>query len=242
MFLGPVKSGGSLTGALLDAHPSALVSDEVDVLRYAECGFERDQILDLVARGSQREADKGRVTARRLGGYSLAVPGGSQGRATTVRLMGDTRAGPTTRRLGDDPSLLDLLARTLAPVPLSFVQVVRNPFDPIAAMRMRGRRTEADAIEDFAGQCRRLCLLRSVIGPDNVEVVRYENLVAEPAAELSRLCAALGLDLARAHIDAAAKVVVGDRERERDRVEWSNSAIDTVDQLVAETPFLEDYR
>ena len=58
VFIGHVKSGGSLLGAMLDAHPDALVSDEVGVLKYLEAGFSREQIFHLIEKGSRREAVK----------------------------------------------------------------------------------------------------------------------------------------------------------------------------------------
>src|SRR5512134_3319196 len=41
MFLGHARSGGTLAGALLDAHPNAIIGDEVDVFQYVNAGFER---------------------------------------------------------------------------------------------------------------------------------------------------------------------------------------------------------
>ena len=92
VFIGHTKSGGSLVGAMLDAHARALVSDEIDVVRYTEAGFRRGQILALVERGSIRESMKGRVTARRLESYSLAVDGQYQGASHAPLVM--ATAGP----------------------------------------------------------------------------------------------------------------------------------------------------
>ena len=73
LFIGHVKSGGTLLGAIVDAHPDALIADEVDVLDLMSAGFGRDEVFRVLAKGSRREAMKGRVTARRLEAYSLAV-------------------------------------------------------------------------------------------------------------------------------------------------------------------------
>src|SRR5918992_6102697 len=58
-FIGHNKSGTSMLGGLLDAHPDAIVADEVDVLRYVEAGLARDQIFHLLLKGSRAEARKG---------------------------------------------------------------------------------------------------------------------------------------------------------------------------------------
>ena len=65
MFLGHARSGGTLAGALLDAHPNAIIGDEVDVIQYVNAGFERDQIFHILLERSQRQAKKGHVKAGR---------------------------------------------------------------------------------------------------------------------------------------------------------------------------------
>ena len=118
-----MKSGTSLLGAMLDAHPDMIVADEVDALRHAEQGYTREGLFQLLERGARGEAEKGRVTARRLdGGYALAVPGGSQGRSARPLVVGDGRAGPTTQALADDPGRLGRFRQLLDDVDLGVIQ------------------------------------------------------------------------------------------------------------------------
>lgn len=241
LFLGPVKSGGTLVGALLDAHPRIVMADEADPMRYVAAGFRREQIFQLLARSARRESMKGRVTARRLEPYSLAVPGGSQGVVDRPIVIGDTRAGPTTRLLGDRPELIERLRGMLGDVADRYVQVVRNPFDPISAMVLRSGRTIEDAAADFAAQCRRLAMLRDRIEPDRLLTVRYEAVVRSPVDQLDRVCRFLGLEPDPGHLEACAAIVDTSRPGEHTLVEWSPSAIARVDQLVAEFSFLGGY-
>lgn len=241
MFLGHVKSGGSLLGALLDAHPDALVSDEIDVVSYVRSGFRRDQIFHLVERGSRREAQKGRVTARRLDPYSLAVPGQFQGRARTVRVIGDVRSGPTTRTVGDDPELLSRVEATLAPVPIRFIHVVRSPFDPVSAMVRRGGRSLDNAIGDYAAQCRRLDRLRAEIPEDRLITVHYDQLMTDPTSELRRVCSFLDLSTDEAYLRSCASIIDPTRPGERQSVQWDDQAVASVGELIDRTPFLAPY-
>ena len=48
MFVGHARSGGSITGALLDAHPNIVLADEMDVLNQVAAGFSRDQIYHML--------------------------------------------------------------------------------------------------------------------------------------------------------------------------------------------------
>jgi Sulfotransferase family len=241
LFVGHVKSGGTLVGSLLDAHPNAVVADEIDVMRYLGAGFRREQIFDLLVKGSRREAQKGRVTARRLEPYSLAVPMQWQGRYEVLRVIGESRAGPTTRRLGQDPRLLSRLYERMGPVRPRFVHVVRNPFDPIAAMIVRGQRSFADARSDHLRQCRTLLGLRDRIDPGDLLTVAYEDVVRGPQEQLDRVCGFLGLEATDDYRAACARIVDPAFRSERHLIEWGPQQIDAVRALIERIPFLHRY-
>ncbi|MEM7286256.1 MAG: sulfotransferase [Actinomycetota bacterium] len=242
VFIGHVKSGGTMLGSLLDAHPHALVSDEVDLLHQMTRGFSRAELFHLIERSSQREADKGRITARRLEPYSFAVPGLAQGQAESVRVLGDVRGGPTTRRAGEQPELLDRLAATVAPTPLRYIHAIRDPFDPISATMVRGGRTPANAIDDYEQQCHRLVRLRAHVGSDALLTVRYEQFVAAPVLGLERVCRHVGLDAPTDYLDGCAAIIDAGRPGERHMVEWKSADIDRVHDLIERFDFLEGYR
>lgn len=241
LFLGTVKSGGSLIGAMLDAHPRAVVADEADPLQYLGRGFRREQVFHLLAKAAHREALKGRVTARRLEPYALAVPGQHQGVADRPVVVGDSRAGPTTRRLGDDPALIGRWRALLADVDDRYIHVVRNPFDPIAAMVRRGGRTLRNAIADYTAQCARVVELRTRLDSSRVLTVRYDDLVADPTSQLRAICAFVGLDPHPAYLAACARLVDPTRTPERQSVAWPSDAVAAVEALGSRFSFLEGY-
>lgn len=242
VFIGHVKSGGTLLGAMIDAHPDALVADEVDVLSRLEDGFGRREIFEVLAKNSRREAMKGRVTARRLGGYSLAIPDQWQGRHRVVRVIGASRAGPTTRLIGDRPDRLDELRGFASPARLRFIHVVRNPLDPIAAMVLRGGRSVEDATADYARQAERAEQLRAKLSPDEYHTAHYEAMLADPAATVESVVEFLGLEQRPEHVAACAALVDPGRPGERGAVEWSPAQLEAVRDIVESHAFLADYR
>lgn len=241
LFIGHVKSGGTMIGALLDAHPEAIVADEVDVVRLVAAGFRRNQIFHLLVRGSKREARNGRVTARRLNPYSFAVPGLSQGTFTRLRVIGDSRAGPTTRRLGEQPELIGRLQDVMTGIEPRFVHVVRNPYDPISAMIVRGSRTFENAIDDYFMQCTRLIELRKRIPAADVLEVRYEAFVQEPAVHLDKVCRFLGIAADPTYLAAATGIIEDTRPLERGLVKWTPEWISRVASRIGDVGFLEGY-
>src|SRR6266511_1485540 len=81
LFIGHARSGHSVIGALLDAHPRIAISDELDALTYAAAGFSRRQILSLSIAVARGQARRQRRKAGRGGAmYSYFVPGQFQGR------------------------------------------------------------------------------------------------------------------------------------------------------------------
>jgi hypothetical protein len=235
-----MKSGGSLLGALLDAHPNVAFADEVDALRYFAAGFSAPQVFALLERGARREAVKGRVTARRIDPYSLAVPGQSQGRVTSLHVVGDSRAGIATQRLGADPALIDHVQARLGDTKLKFVHVIRNPFDPIAVMRLRGRRTFDAAVERYFENCAILDGLRARLPSECLWELRYEEMVADPVSQLRAVTAFVDLPVDEDFL-AATTAVVTPRAPERERVTWSTSEIRSVVERMRRHDFLDGY-
>src|SRR4030042_2237983 len=53
MFIGYQRSGHSFIGALLDAHPNAVIGMEVDALNLVKLGYKRNQIFYCLIRNSE---------------------------------------------------------------------------------------------------------------------------------------------------------------------------------------------
>lgn len=241
-LIGHTKSGGTMIGALLDAHPNIILADEIDILDHIKAGYSREQIFHILLKGSRREAMKGRVTARRLEAYSFEVKGQWQGRYDRIQVIGASKAGPTTRRLGADPALLNQADRTMAGLNLKLIQVIRNPFDPMSAMRIRGKRTIANAVDHYFDYCATLQDLRHRLGDDQLLPVHYESFVGQPRRELARICRFLGVESRDDYLDACAAVIWPEPERSREMVEWPAEWVERVEKLSQQYDFLRGYR
>ena len=241
LFVGHTKSGGSILGAFLDAHPRIVMADELDALKYVAAGFDSRRLYHLIDKAARRESLKGRVTARRLEPYSLAVPDQWQGRYDTIEVVGDVKAGIATQRLGHDPEALAALRRLVDPAAVRLIHVVRNPFDPIAVMTIRGGRTFENAIGRYFANCSVLAELHEQLPGDTIEIVRYEHLVERPRAVLEAICRFLDVDATDDYLAACAAVIRGEPSRERSQVDWSDSIINDIETRVAEYSFLAGY-
>ncbi|HEY7525928.1 MAG TPA: sulfotransferase [Candidatus Limnocylindria bacterium] len=242
LFLGHARSGHSVIGALLDAHRQIAISDEFDALRYLEAGFTRGQLLYGSLEIARRQAANLRRKQGRGGTtYSYHVPDGWQGRADDLRVVGDSRAGWTTRRLAADPGLLDRLQQRMAPSELRFVHVVRNPYDNIATMMLRGERSFESAFGQYAANCEAIGPLSERIGAERVLQVRHEALIADPRATLAELCIFLGVEADEPYLAAASAQVYRSPARSRREIEWRPDDERRVDELIRRFAFLAGY-
>jgi hypothetical protein len=241
LFIGHNKSGTSLLGSLLDAHPEIILADEVGALNYLLAGFKREQIFHLLVKGSRREEIKGRVTARRLVPYSYKVPGQYQGRYIRLRVIGDGKAGSTTQLFGLNPGALKRLQVEMDGLNLRFIQTIRNPFDPISVMMVRGKRTFENSIGHYFTSCEMLSKLREQIGPENLISVRYEEFVRDPEDHLERLAAFLGVDALQDWICACASILRAEPDVQRNMVHWQPEWIRMVESNIQKYDFLQGY-
>ena len=160
-FAGFPRSGHSLVGSLIDAHPDAAVAHELDLMGLlgggrpggpdGPDGLDRDELFALVCHASAEFERHGRW----WNGYCYRVDGGSGGVSSRPRVLGDKKADWAVRRHVEDPTLLVELQRVLDGVRAAWVLVVRNPFDNVATLSLRhGRRYDririnATSQEDF---------------------------------------------------------------------------------------------
>jgi hypothetical protein len=242
LFLGHGRSGHSVVGSLIDAHPEAIVSDELDALRYVAAGFRRDQVLALSLERSARQA---RGMRRKLGRggrtTSYFVPGWTNGRFERLRVVGDTRAGGSVHRLAADASLLDRIDRRMHGLAVRYLHVIRNPYDNISTMTVRRGRTLDDAIAAYFADCATLLQLRERIGRGRLHDLRHEDLIADPRGSLRDVCRFLGLDAPDDYLDACAGILFTSPSRSRSTIEWSPDRVARVAREMERYDFLAGY-
>ncbi len=238
LFVGYRRSGHSLVGALLDAHPDAALAHGLDVLHHVRYGFSRGQIFSLILGNSEERAAQGRVVT----GYSYAVPGGWQGRVRRLRVIGSTRGGATARTLRERPELAERVEQHLGH-PVRWIHVLRNPFDVISTLALRGRRNDIEsAIGDYFRLVEGVAELRERVERGRMLDLRHEDLVADPRATLRRLATWLGLDAPDDWLDACQAILFEKPNRSRTDAPWKPEQIERVQKRVARYPFLSGYR
>ena len=262
-FAGFPRSGHSLIGSLVDAHPDALVSHELDTMGLVENGLHRREIFALIARNSGEFMRNGRY----WNGFAYVVPNAAHGQATAPRVIGDKKGDWAVRRSAAVPDLPERLQARMA-IPCKWILVVRNPFDNIATMSMRrggaydklrigaGSSAEFAAalsagkdssipghaddamIEDYIALCEGTAKLCAGVAPDDWLELQYEDFTDEPVAGLTRLLEFAGLEPEPGFMADAASIVRPASGKSRDAVVWSEAQKARVRDAIARFPFL----
>jgi hypothetical protein len=267
-FLGFPRSGHSVVGALLDAHPDAVVAHELDLLGLVAKGIPVRSALALAEDNSRRFAEQGRF----WNGYSYEVAGGFGGAARRLRVIGDKKGDRALDALVDDPSLASRLARETGLDP-AWIVVVRNPFDNIATMELRRGRTydrlrvahgggerfeeklretqgrdiaeavSADTVDAYARRLEGLAKATDRLEAEggSVIVVHHDEFSSHPVAELARIAGRLGLEAEPGWLEGASQTV-RPASRSRDRVRWSTGLLERVERMIGASDLLAPYR
>ena len=242
LFIGHGRSGHSIVGSLLDAHPEAIVSDELDAARFIDRGFSRDQVLALSLVRSARQAAGERRKAGRGGStYSYLVPGWSNGRFAQLRVVGDTRAGGTVHRFASDPELVDRIDARMRGLAVRYVHVVRNPYDNVSTMTLRRGSAIDQAVDGYFADCETLGHMRAIIGADRLLTVRHEDLIADPRGQLANACRFVGIDPSPEYLDACAGILFSSPSRTRESVDWPPELVARVGRDIKRFDFLSGY-
>lgn len=237
MFVGYPRSGHTLVGSLLDAHPNAILALELDALRYVKFGFSRDQIFSLIIANSMRYAGEGRTWT----GYDYSVPGQWQGRFDQLMVIGDKKGGKSARRLWARPGLLDALASRVA-MPLKIIHVARNPLDNIATMVKRGDAPDVDtAITDYFRMADAVVYVSSRKDICSTFDVWSEEFIRRPGEHLRALCNFLGLPPHEDYVKSCSDIVFPEPRQSRQNITFSPEQTNAIMTRSATYPHLRKY-
>jgi hypothetical protein len=231
-FVGFPRSGHTLVGSLLTAHPDAVISHELDALRYLQERVDRRALFGLVLREDRRFAESGSVWT----GYDYSVPGQWQGRYRKLKVIGDKKGGGTALRLHSRPQLLDRLSRTVL-LPTKYVIVTRNPLDNITRMSTRGSMSLGQAIDVYF---RMADAAERTVREAESFVMTHEAFASDPVSHLRSLVSWLELEADDQYLSACGSIVHPPRPA-REEVRWDADVLTYVRREASRRSILAHY-
>jgi hypothetical protein len=237
MFVGYPRSGHSLVGSLLDAHPNALIAHELDALGFLSRGYGRNRLFYLIERNS---LEFGRV-GRSWTGYQYDVEGQWQGSFDKdLLVIGDKKGGMSSRRLQDDPELISRL-REVIQIPVNFIHVVRNPFDNISTIANRNKTTLEEAADFYFSLCETNQRMKEETEAAFFLEFKLEELIENPRSIISQMCQFMGIEPNSDYLTACEAVLFERPKKTRDSMNWSTRLVDKVMEQISRYDFLTGY-
>jgi hypothetical protein len=236
MFVGYPRSGHTLIGSLLSAHPNVVIAHELDALRYLRVGLTRTQLYTLLLRRDRRFSSAG----PKHSGYGYEVEGQWQGKYEKILVIGDKKGGNSTIWLGLRPWLLERLRKTVG-VPLRIIHHVRNPYDNISTIARKHRASLHDATVDYFQLAYWVRGIRSRVASDEWIESYHEDFVADPHRSLSELLDFLNLPATAGYLDACSSIVFDSPKKSRQDAPWTDQLKKYVAERSQEFNFLRGY-
>lgn len=264
-FIGYPRSGHSIVGSLMDAHPNMLIAHEYNLFRQWDKNphkhLKREYLYNSLYRNSVQSSVSLRSTAKSLKGYTLGIDYRWQANFTRLAVIGD-KSGAVTAQMFQSyhqrfMEILRQMKQTVE-VPIRVIHVVRNPYDIISTRLLYAdgeRKSKLPATEERR-HCndyglsyhanRTFSLVRSVgrfIDEANLTVleVHHADLVRRPRKTVSMICRFLNLPCPDDYLEACEKKVYSEPPRTRLLVNWPDKMVEEVYQLAKPYRFLWRY-
>lgn len=238
MFLGYPRSGHTLVGALLNAHPNILIAHELNALGPVGEGITRNKLFFELVRRDRWFQEKQKASWQ---GYEYGLNGLHQGKSDNIRVIGDKAGGASVLEIRKNPNALEQLA-DIVQVPLRIIQHVRNPFDNITTMHLRHGKHKLDGhIRSYFMRTEIIHQQLKLLDSSAVCQIWHEEFCKETELNVRKLVNFLGEETDAEYESACRKAVYRDPKITRHDVDWSSEQIRRVEEKCKEYSFLERY-
>jgi hypothetical protein len=242
VFLGYPRSGHSIVGALLDAHPNITISHEVDALRLLKAGVSRRLLFGKILAKARWFHDQGSSWS----GYSYRVPGQFQGCFESTRVIGDKKGGGTNAVLRQDMENIKLLDSL--DLKIRIIHVMRNPFDNIVSRAQGGNLNNRivtparlnRAVDRHIEALQLVSRIKTMHKYPMLDL-RMERLGQDPTTSLQELLEFVEVDWASEYLQACSSIVKPSSGKKRLQVQWPSALKRRVTETIAELEFLSGY-
>ena len=141
-FIGYPRSGHSIVGSLLDAHPNVAVANEFHAFQWLTQHSTlpqekiRDTLFNLLYQNTYNNVFRNGTRSNNGKGYNLTVENGWQERYRQhIDVIGEKNGGAMTQLYHNDITRFNAAYKMLTQfLPVKFIHCVRNPFDIISTI------------------------------------------------------------------------------------------------------------
>jgi len=232
LFVGYARSGSSAVGSIIDAHPNAIISHEVNILTpILRKGWEKDKVFSAIIKRSSKLNKKGRWSGGVKGEvYKHVIEGQIKNKNSIINVIGDKKSDKTTRTLRskantDINKRRDKIKRKIDMVqevttlPCMFIHVIRNPYDMISAQIQSSKSFN---FTHFRQSVKTMSIMKEMYPSQWIDIY-HDDLIKEPRKEVCRIIDFLGLKQDEKHIEASVKHLNFTPTQRRLEIDWNKS-------------------
>lgn len=233
LIVGCGRSGSTILGAILDAHPEVICANESRASANFWRGYDRDSLFTELHENALAQ----RASGRQSEGYTYAIAAGNED--APIRVVADKTWNPALVMLHGRATLIAELGE-MTGVPIRFLHAIRNPWDVIATMHLRSGATLADRAHWYFIFCDAATALMQRGDLEWMDV-HHEALIDAPRDHVAAITAFLGLEADAQFIEACAATINTEPSRSRERVDWPADVAALIESRMPQYPFLERY-
>ncbi|MEM9251549.1 MAG: hypothetical protein AAGB29_04285 [Planctomycetota bacterium] len=236
-FVSPARSGHSVIGQLLSAHPDIIFSDELGVVTKIDEGYSADQVFALIRAQDLHLQNRGRAKS----GYDYRVDGAWQNVTDKHPVaIGDAKGARASAMLAADPAFADKI-RSCVGVPIRAIVHLRDPFDIVGSrVKRRGRKLD-DAIFGMRGVHDSVVAALATLREEERLIQYHEDVIADPVTAFERMFAFLGVEPNDQAVQACAGKLWARPHAARKATDWPEDAVARLRGLIDESPILGRY-
>ena len=235
LIIGNSRSGSTILGSIVDAHPNAIVANETMASQAFWRGMSKSDILGEIVENSSANYRSGRQSED----YQYQI-GSSPESKSSVSVYGDKIWNPATLLLHGDYDLISRLESKLS-ARVVLIASIRNPFDTIATMHRRSQAPIKDRIRWFFMHCEALAAIEEKTPQSNFFISHHEHLIDSPDEEILRICRALMLSVDNQHVDNVKRLLYRRPSKSGMAIDWDLKEVDEILERMRRFPFLSMY-
>ncbi|XP_065896154.1 uncharacterized protein [Dysidea avara] len=269
-FLGHARSGHSIVGSILDAHPHVVIAHEAKLfsrmIENLPHYYNKSVIFNELwnnsyhssVAGLRTEADKALKK-----GYTLSIDGLYQGTyVSSVQVIGDKDGGKTAAMFLRNPQNWDQVfskIKSTVDIPIKVIHVIRNPYDNIATMliyKTSGLRItevkhsdkvyklDSSAVREKTDKYFMLFqAIQEAKGKYNLDLleVHGKDLIGNPKDSILKMCNFLGVSCSESYLETCANKLFPSESKTRYKIKWDDHLISYVQQYIMKYDSLKRY-
>ncbi|MHA1293713.1 MAG: sulfotransferase [Promethearchaeota archaeon] len=229
IFVCNPRSGHSLVGSLLDAHPNMVISHELNVLPYLKFSdYNYYKIYSMILYNSYKMASSAN---RYQTGYNYNVPYEYAGRYKTLKVIGDKKGEGSSKYFRRNPNFINELLKIFGKK-LKIINVIRNPYDNISAISFRNNLSIKQSINRYFNNIEVFNRIRKIMPEDQVIFINHEALIENPKKILSKLCHFLDLDAPTDYLEACSQIIFKKPHSRKEQEKWEEEDIKKIESLM----------